>query len=125
MATATNFKLNDTLKLYLWPLRRISFDGFITYEGRRFGVPYRYVGKTCRVSRQDYTLYIYSTDLKQKLVEHNVTWSRRDSFCKDQYAIEQPEERPTQTVTTTIHQIDSPAGASKFQKFNFDKEVEW
>ena len=27
---------------YLCPERKISFDGFINYEGRRFGVPYRY-----------------------------------------------------------------------------------
>ena len=30
----------DTVRYYLCPERRISFDGFINYEGRRFGVPY-------------------------------------------------------------------------------------
>lgn len=117
--------LSDPIRIYLWPERRISFDGFVNYEGRRFGVPYRYAGKTCRVSRQEFTLYIYTPDLKHKLVEHNVTWSRRDSFCKDQYATEQPEEYPTSPVTTVMHQNNPPHNRSAFDRFNFDKEVEW
>lgn len=117
--------VDDKVKLYLYPQRRISFDGFVNYEGRRYGVPYRYAGKTCRVSRQEFTLYIYSDDLREKLAEHDVTWSRRDSFCKDQYVEEQPEEHPTQTVTTTMYQNSPPANNASFGKFNFDKEVEW
>ena len=117
--------LSDPVRIYLWPERRISFDGFVNYEGRRFGVPYRYAGKTCRVCRQEFTLYIYTPDLKHKLVEHNVTWSRRDSFCKDQYATEQPEEYPTSPVTTLMHQNDPPLHRNAFDRFNFDKEVEW
>ena len=116
--------LNNTVRLYLWPERRISFDGFVNYEGRRFGVPYRYNGRVCRVSRQDFTLYIYTPDLKQKLAEHNVTWSRRDSFCEDQYVTEQPEEYPSQPVTTIIHQNDPPENKDNFELFNFDREVE-
>lgn len=125
MRKAKQLTLDERSKLYLWPQRRISFDGFINFEGRRFGVPYRYAGKTCRVSRQEFTLYIYSDDLKQKLAEHDVTWSRRDSFCKDQYPDEQPEEQPTTTVTTTIHQTSPPDSIQRFSRFNFDKEVEW
>ena len=117
--------MSDSICLYLCPERRISFDGFVNYEGRRFGVPYSYTGRTCRVSRQEFTLYIYTPDLKRKLVEHNVTWSRRDSFCKDQYASEQPEEFPTSPVTTVIHQNDPPNNRESFDSFNFDKEVEW
>ena len=64
------------------PLRRVSFDGFINYEGRRFGVPCNYPGKTARVSRDGDTLYIFSTDTGTVLAEHDVTWSRRDSFCE-------------------------------------------
>lgn len=117
--------IDDRVKLYLYPQRRISFDGFVNYEGRRYGVPYRYAGKTCRVRRQEFTLYIYSDDLREKLAEHDVTWSRRDSFCKDQYVEEQPEEHPTATVTTIMHQSSPPANHTSFRKFNFDKEVEW
>lgn len=123
--TTSVLEMSDSICLYLCPERRISFDGFVNYEGRRFGVPYSYTGRTCRVSRQEFTLYIYTPDLKRKLVEHNVTWSRRDSFCKDQYASEQPEEFPTSPVTTVIHQNDPPNNRESFDSFNFDKEVEW
>ena len=117
--------MTDDILLYLWPERKISFDGFVNYEGRRFGVPYWYTGKTCRLSRQDYTLIICSSDLKRKLVEHNVTWSRRDSFCKDQYAVEQPEEYPTAPVTTRMRQNAPRKPHTTFSGFNFDREVRW
>lgn len=123
--TAAELKMTDAVRMYLWPERKISFDGFINYEGRRFGVPYWFTGKTCRVSRQEFTLYIYSPDLRKKLAEHNVTWSRRDSFCENQYATEQPEEYPTAPVTTLMHQVIPPLDNRAFDKFNFDKEVEW
>ena len=32
----------DAVRFYLCPERKISFDGFVNYEGRRFGVPYSY-----------------------------------------------------------------------------------
>ena len=125
LSGASPLVIDEAVRLYLWPERRLSFDGFVNYEGRRFGVPYSYTGKTCRVSRQEYTLYIYTPDLKQKLVEHNVTWSRRDSFCKDQYLTEQPEEFPTAPVSTVVHQSSPPANRDSFDRFNFDKDVEW
>ena len=125
LKNAALFTMTDSVKLYLWPERRISFDGFVNYEGRRFGVPFWFKGKTCRVSRQEYTLYIYSPDLSQKLTEHNVTWSRRASFCEGQYATEQPEEFPTAPVQTLMYQESPPPRSDIFERFNFDKEVEW
>lgn len=122
---AAELEMTDAVRMYLWPERKLSFDGFINFEGRRFGVPYWFTGKTCRVSRQEFTLYIYSPDLKRKLVEHNVTWSRRDSFCENQYASEQSEEYPTAPVTTVMYQTTPPTANRAFDKFNFDKEVEW
>ena len=71
----------DAIRFYLCPERKISFDGFVNYEGRRFGVPYSYSGKTAKISHSGDTLYIYSADLRLLLVMHNVTWSRKDSFC--------------------------------------------
>ena len=75
--------LEDTVELsyYLCPERKISFDGFVNYEGRRFGVPYWYTEKTCRVRRDGYLLYIYDSQMTKILTSHDVTWSRRDSFC--------------------------------------------
>ena len=113
----------DAVKFYLCPERKISFDGFVNYEGRRFGVPYSYTGATARVSRSGDTLYIYSLDLRVLLVTHDVTWSRKDSFCEGQYEEKaQPEEFPTAPVRTQIHQLPKPSMDLSFAKFNFDEE---
>ena len=113
----------DSLRFYLCPERRISFDGFVNYEGRRFGVPYSYTGATARVSRNGDTLYIYSADLRTLLTTHDVTWSCRDSFCEGQYEeLLQPEEYPTMPVSTQILQIPKSTSGLSFEKFNFDEE---
>lgn len=107
----------------LSPERKISFDGFVNYEGRRFGVPYSYPGATARIMRSGDTLYIYSADLSSLLTTHDVTWSRRDSFCEGQYeALQQPEELPTAPVMTRIRQLPKPSGELSFAKFDFDGE---
>lgn len=108
------------LALYLCPLRRISFDGFVSFEGRRFGVPYWYPGKACRVSRDGELLHVYSDDLSRELAVHPVTWSRKDSFCDGQYADMQPVELPTSPVTATIAQLEPPKHKPGFDKFDFE-----
>lgn len=120
--------LDDTLELmfYLCPERRISFDGFVNYEGRRFGVPYTYSGKSARVMRDGDTLHIYSSDMGMLLATHNVTWARRDSFCDNQYALpEQPEEFPSMPVKAVIKQLPGPTPDLSFEKFNFSKGDDW
>lgn len=121
MEQASILTMTRELYFYLCPERKISFDGFVNFEGRRFGVPYYYQQRTCRVRRHQFTVFIYSTDLNTLLAEHDVTWSRRDSFCKDQYVIRQPEELPTSPVSVTIHQIEPPKPDSGFDKFNFEE----
>ena len=118
-------KLDDSLELlfYLCPERRISFDGFVNFEGRRFGVPYSYGGRTARVMRDGPFLYIYSADMVRLLATHEVTWSYHDSFCADQYALpEQPEEFPSMPVKTVIMQLPQPSYDLSFEKFNFSRE---
>ena len=110
--------------IYLCPERRISFDGFVTYEGRRFGVPYWYTEKTCRVKRDGYVLYIYDSKMTKTLTTHDVTWSRRDSFCRDQYVSMQPEETPSTPVKVHINQISPPEYNQGFRKFNFEEGLE-
>lgn len=111
---------------YLCPERRISFDGFVNYEGRRFGVPFSYLGSTARIMRKDDTISIYSADMKQVLTTHEVTWSKRDRLCADQYAaLNQPEEFPTMPVKAEIVRLPEPKPSLSFEKFNFDKEVVW
>ena len=71
-------------------------------------------------------IYFYSADMKQLLTSHEVTWSKRDRYCSDQYAaLQQPEEFPTMPVKTEIVRLPEPAPSLSFDKFNFDKEVEW
>lgn len=114
----------NEILLYLFPLRKISFDGFVCYEGRRFGVPYRYIGKTVRVCRKQDTLYIYTPELDECLVTHDVTWSKLDSYCKDQFAEPvMPEELPTAPVKTHIQMIAEPISHSGFERFDFSEEV--
>lgn len=55
------------------PRRRISFDGFVSYEGRRFGVPYWYPGKEYHVNRDEEWPHIYSDDLSRELAAHPMT----------------------------------------------------
>ena len=121
MAVASVLTKTQALAFYLCPERKISFDGFVHYEGRRFGVPYWYTQKTCRIRRDSFTLSIYASDLSKVLTTHDVTWMRRDSFCRDQYVTEQPEEVPSMPVKTRIFQIEPPKQHSGFEKFNFEE----
>jgi len=110
------------LAMYLCPERRISFDGFVCYEGRRFGVPYWYEQKTCRVSREGRWLHVYSSDMLVELAVHAVTWGRRDSSCPDQWACDSmPEELPTAPVTTRVRQLEPPRRPEGLDKFDFER----
>lgn len=123
--TATNPLVESReLLLYLCPLRKISFDGFVNYEGRRFGVPFRYAGHDVRICRKRETLYIYSADLNELLVTHEISWGKRDQCCIGQFVEpESPEELPTAPVTARIQMLASPTDSELgFDKFNFDEE---
>lgn len=111
------------IELYLCPRRKISFDGFVSYEGRRFGVPWWYEGHECRVSREGHVLHIYALDLSRELVAHAVTWDRHDSVCEGQWAEEEvpPQELPSQPPATTILQERPSAGNQAFSKFDFGR----
>lgn len=114
--------LQDSLVLYkyLAPERTISFDGFVSYEGRRFGVPLRYSGKTCRVMREGSTLYIYDAGMNYELTRHDVTWSRQDSFCEGQFSDTEPEEHPTMPVKVAIQQEEKPDHDEWFDQFRLE-----
>ena len=121
LTVAAEIEKTLAVAFYLCPERKISFDGFVNYEGRRFGVPYWYTKRTCRVRRDGFTLQILDADLDRVLTEHDVTWQRRDSFCRDQYVTEQPEEMPTMPVKSRIYQIEPPEIHTGFEKFNFEE----
>jgi transposase len=120
-AAARELVVTEEVALWLCPRRRITFDGFAGYEGRRFGVPWWYERRDCRVSREGRCLHIYSDDLSRELVAHAVTWDRRDSWCEGQWADAQPEELPSQPVTTSIAQVELSTGKPAFAKFDFGR----
>ena len=120
---ARMFTLTLDMRKYLAPLRKITFDGFVNYEGRRFGVPRYYCEKTCRIERDGFYIRIYDKDLNKVLTTHSVTWSRKDSFCIDQYSNE-PEEQPTAPVNAVLHQHEEVPEIG-FEKFDFGKKVHW
>lgn len=118
MPAAAALELTDEVSMYLCPRRRVSFDGFVTYEGRRFGVPYWHEGRDVRVSREGEYLRIYNDDLTRELAVHPVTWSGRDSVCEGQWADAEPLELPTQPVTTYVRAVGRSANPA-FDKFDF------
>ena len=121
MLRASPLEKTPELNFYLCPERSISFDSFVSYEGRRFGIPYWYTEKTCRVHRDGYYLEIYDASMTKLLCRHDITWSRKDSFCKDQYSREQPAESPTAPVHAHIQQIAQAVPDSAFSRFNFEE----
>ena len=47
---------------YLAPSRAITLDGFVYYEGRRYGVPFSYKQKKARIMRNLDDVYILDYD---------------------------------------------------------------
>ena len=110
-----------TLLPYLAPERSISFDGFVEYEGRRFGVPYTYTGKKARVMRSGDELMILNPN-GELLQRYGVDWSKISKTCPGQWA-PMPEELPTTPVKAVVHiSVHKPDG--RFSRFSFHKEVE-
>ena len=62
--------------------------------------------------------------MTKTLTTHDVTWSGRDSTCKDQYVTVQPEEEPSMPVKVHIDQISPPEYDQGFRKFNFEEVAE-
>ena len=73
------------------------------------------------MKRDGYVLEIYADDMSRLLVTHDVTWGRRDSWCKDQFVANQPEEEPTMPVKVRILQLDLPESDDGFSHFNFEE----
>lgn len=123
MAHARDIMDPVTAELYLCPRRKVAFDGFVSFEGRRLGVPYWYEGQECRVCREGRYLHIYDLSLTRELACHEVTWSRRDAWCEGQWSDSQPEELPSQPPATTLAQVEPPAHDPAFAKFDFGRAV--
>lgn len=114
---------DDTIAAYLCPRRRVSFDGFVCYEGRRFGVPYWHTGRVVRVNRDGNILHIYTEDLSRELVSHPITWSRADSFCEDQFDQTYLVELPSTPITTVMPAATQPKDESPLARFDFEGRI--
>lgn len=109
------------LLAYLAPERSISFDGFVEYEGRRFGVPCSYTGKKARVMRSDDELMIL-TSSGEVLQRYDVDWSKVSKTCPGQWA-PMPEELPTAPVKAVVH-VSGHKPEGRFSRFSFHMEAD-
>lgn len=108
---------DELLIPYLAPMRRISYDGFVDYENRRYGVPIKFSGKEIRVMREKDLLYLISPDTNEVIYIHSVDWSKKPKVCKGQWS-PMPEEHPTQRVTSYIRQERIPSKDGRFSRFS-------
>ena len=79
-AVLRELSIDSAIRGYLCPERRLSFDGFVSYEGIRFGVPSDYLLPTVRITRDQNSIRIFSYDFSRQLVSYPVTWSRQDQI---------------------------------------------
>ena len=102
---------------YLAPLRKISYDGFVNYEDRRYGVPIRFAGREIRVMREKEQLFLIAPDTNEVVYTHTVDWSRKAKVCVGQWSAI-PEEHPTQKVTSYMRQVCIQSKDGRFSRFS-------
>lgn len=112
-------EIDGEVERYLCPRRKVSFDGFVCYEGRRFGVPLWSGAKVVRVCREGGYLHVYDDDLSREFACHPVTWSPSDSLCEDQFARKAPEEHPTAPVAIGASRVAARPADDPFARFDF------
>lgn len=121
MAVARPLAATAEAERYLCPRRKVSFDGFACFEGRRYGVPYWYEGRERRVGREGRVVHVYSEDLSRELVAHAASGGGADSWCEGQWSESQPEEAPTQPVGTVVEQAAPLPPKPGFERFDFGR----
>ena len=107
---------------YLSPMRKISYDGFVNYENRQYGVPMRFSGKDVRVKRTGDVLQILAPETFEILYTHKVDWSKKPKTCIGQWSHEQPEEHPTQEVRSSMRFETERNRADRFCRFSILQE---
>ena len=118
--TEGNEVLQHIYMEYLAPLRTISNDGFISLDGRRYGVPFSYHKKQVRVMRDKNELVIFDDSCSYEVVRHKVDWSYNLHYCEGQFSEdEEPEELPTAKVKAYMAQIEAKVEPSPLSKFDF------
>ena len=86
---------------FLAPRRKLAFDRFVEYEGRRYGVPASYKRKVVRVMRLRERLTLLDVIDFHELYTYTVDWAHADKRCPGQWdygSLPEPEEMPTAPV---------------------------
>ncbi len=110
----------DLLFEYLAPVRDIAWDGYISQDNRRYGVPFTYTKKQVRVMRQNDMLYIFDPITREIIQTHEIDWSKHEHRCDSQWEEpEQPEEHETAPIKVTMKQNIEK---NYLCKFEFDME---
>lgn len=104
---------------FLAPERSISMDGFVFYEGRRYGVPFSFIGKKARVMRNREEIYILDPKTFKAIEKHEVDWSRKPHYSATQFEPHQPEEFPTAPVTAEIAFSNNNDAQNDFKSYDF------
>ena len=102
--------------------RTVSFDGFVAFEGRRFGVPAAVAHKRKVYVMRDGSNLIITDALGEVLQTHVVDWDRFEHYCEGQFEIvpEQPEEFPTNSVRGPV-MVQQPVEPFEFDLSIYDR----
>jgi hypothetical protein len=71
---------------YQWETRKVARDCFVSFNGARYGVKWRYCGQTVRVRQQGNLLTIAAEDGEILQIYPVCHQARKHIWAKDQYA---------------------------------------
>lgn len=110
----------NVLSNYEMVERTVSFDGFVAYEGRRFGVPASVAHKKKVFVLRDGSNLMILDALGVVLQTHTVDWNKFEHYCEGQFEMlpEQPEEFPSNPVHG-VKMVQRPV----LEPFEFDLSV--
>lgn len=110
----------SVLSAYEMVERTVSFDGFVAYEGRRFGVPASVAHKKKVFVLRDGSNLMILDALGAVRQTHTVDWNKFEHYCEGQFEMlpDQPEEFPTNPVHG-VKMVQRPA----LEPFDFDLSV--
>lgn len=110
----------NVLSNYEMVERTVSFDGFVAYEGRRFGVPASVAHKKKVFVFRDGSNLVILDALGAVLQTHTVDWNKFEHYCEGQFEMlpEQPEEFPTNPVHG-VKMVQKPV----LEPFDFDLSI--
>lgn len=110
----------NVLSVYEMVERTVSFDGFVAYEGRRFGVPASVAHKKKVFVLRDGSNLLILDALGEVLQTHIVDWNKFEHYCEGQFEMlpEQPEEFPTNPVHG-VKMVQRPV----LEPFEFDLSI--